>query len=290
MKIMFLMFFVFLCVVSPRLRCIVRHPILTIYYMTKDIYKYIRYKRWREYRGYGTLTIYTGLFGHGKTLILTKMARSIYKKYNNKKVYDFNEKKWKTQKIHIVSNVKLNDIEYIHLNSLTEMLTYADDKFNDGVSAWIFCIDEMSTQINSREYKDNFTTELLNVLLTCRHYRFEILGTAQRFNHVDALVRQVTTSADECSKIWRLVNVAKYDAWTVENTADITKIKPKRTKCMFIKDKDFNAYDTKAVVENFKDNVKRGNILTDKEILETLALQDNMNSKLYLKKRFRKKL
>ena len=290
MKILIIVFLVVIFFMFPKFRCIVFHPILTIEYCIKDIYKYLRYCRWREYRQYGTLTIYTGLFGHGKTLMLTKIARKIYKKYNNKKVYDFKDNKWKVQRIHIVSNVKLNDVEYIHLNALDDMLVYADDRFNDGVSVWIFMVDEMSTQINSRSYKENFTTELLNILLTCRHYRFQILGTAQRFNHVDALVRQVTSTADECNKLWRLVTVSVFDAWTVENTADITKIKPRRTKCYFIEDSDFLAYDTTAVVENFKDNVKRGNILTDREVLETLSVCQNEYSKLYLKKKFKKKL
>ena len=256
MKIIFIGAFIIIFIFSDRFRCVVMHPFLSIRYVLSDIYKYIRYCRWREYRGYGTLTIYTGLFGHGKTLIMSKTARSIYKRYNNRLVFDFKSKCWKRQYINIVSNVQLNDINYIPLNSLNEMLTYADDKHNDGVSVWLFLVDEMSTQVNSREYKENFTTELLNILLTCRHYRFEIMGTSQRFNHVDALVRQVTSTAVECSKVWRLVEVYSYDAWTVENTADVTKIKPKRHRCIFIQDSDFDAYDTTAVVENFKENVK----------------------------------
>lgn len=274
----------------PWFRCAVLHPLSTIRYLITDVYKYIRYRRWREYRKIGTLSILTGLFGKGKTLMLTKMVRGIYKKYNGRKVYDFKEKKWKIQYINIVSNVQLNDIPYIELKNLSDMMMYADDRYSDGVSVWIFCVDEMSTQVNSREYKTNFSTELLNVLLTCRHYRFKILGTAQRFNHVDALVRQVTQVASECNKMWRLCTVYHYNAWTLENTSDITKIKPVSRQCYFIKDKDFKAYDTTATVKNFKDNVREGNILTDSEIMQyQLAQSENYNA-LHLKKRFRKKL
>lgn len=275
----------------PRIRCVFLHPFTTIKYLLIDSFKYLKYKRWNEYKNYGTLTIISGLFGKGKTLMLTKFVRSIYKKYNNKLVYDFNAKKWKTQHIHIVSNVSINDVPYIKLTNLSDMLMYADDKYSDGVSVWIFCIDEMSTQINSREYKTNFSTELLNVLLTCRHYRFKIYGTAQRFNHVDALVRQVTQVNCECDKVWRLCCVYDFDAWTVENTSDLTKIKPKRKHCYFITDSDYNAYDTVAVVENFKDNVRNGNILTDSEIMQFMNSQnDSTTSLLNLKRRYRKKL
>lgn len=290
MKGIIILALLLLLIFSVRFRCIILHPFSTVYYFLKDIYKYFRYKRYREYKNYGTLTILTGLFGKGKTLMLTKLVRSIYKKYNGKKVYDFKEKKWKVQYIHIVSNVILNDVPYIELKNLSDMLMYADDKYSDGVSVWIFCIDEMSTQINSRDYKSNFSTELLNILLTCRHYKFKILGTAQRFNHVDALVRQVTQVSSECDKMWRLCVVSDYNAWTIENTSDVTKVKPVRRRCYFIKDKDYNAYDTSAVVENFKDNVRIGNVLTDSEIIAFQTMQAETYNNLHLKRRYRKKL
>ena len=290
MKLIIVGVLIVIIIFSARVRCVLLHPFLTVKFLLLDVYRYIRYCRWREYRGYGKLTIFTGLFGHGKTLILSKTARRIYKRYNNRLVYDFRAKKWKRQYINIVSNVQLNDIKFIPLNSLNDMLTYADDLYNDGVSVWLFLVDEMSTQVNSREYKENFTTELLNILLTCRHYRFEIMGTSQRFNHVDALVRQVTSTANECSKLWRLVNVTIYDAWTIENTADVTKIKPRSRKCLFVTDADFNAYDTTAVVENFKENVKQGKIISDKEILEYQNLQTNENTKMYYRRKYRRRL
>lgn len=81
-----------------------------------------------------------------------------------------------------------------------------------------------------------------------------------------------------------------YDAWTIENTADVTKIKPRKRQTVFVSDKDFNSYDTTAIVENFKENVLSGNVLTDKEILEYQSLQNNDNTKMYYKKRYRKRL
>lgn len=271
----------------PYFRCIFLHPFHVIFYAIKDIWKYVHYARWREYRGYGTLTIFNGLFGKGKTLSSTIYGRKIYKRYNGKKVFDFNEKKWKTQFIKLVSNVDIKDCPYMKLNSLNDITKLTEH--NDGVSVWVVCVDEMSTQVNSREYKTNFSTDLLNVLLTCRHYRMQMIGSAQRFAHVDALVRQVTANAIECRKLWRLLQWDIYDAWTVENTTDITKIKPKKRKCVFVTDKDFNAYDTVACVESFKKNVLEGKHLTDKEIMDFQTNAENELS-LSMKRKYRKKL
>lgn len=271
----------------PPLRCMALHPFLTVYFAIKDIYKYFRYCRWREYRGYGTLTLFCGLFGKGKTLSSVVYARRIYKKYNGKKVYDFVDKKWKTQYIHIVSNVEIKDIPYIKLNSLSDIITIT--QHNDNVSCWLIAVDEMSTQVNSREYKTNFSTDLLNVLLTCRHYRLQIIGSSQRFAHVDALVRQVTQSAIECKKLWRVVEWQVFDAWKIENTADITKIKPNKVKTIFVTDKDFNSYDTTACVESFKENVAKGKHLTDSEIMQFQTEAENYVV-ANMKKRYRKKI
>lgn len=281
--IILLMLFVFI----PTLRCIALHPFKSIYYAIKDIYKYIHYCRWREYRKYGTLTLFNGLFGAGKTLSSVVYARRVYKKYNGKKVYDFVEKKWKTQYINIVTNVHIEDIPYMKLNSLSDIMTIT--QYNDGVSVWLIAIDEMSTQVNSREYKTNFSTDLLNVLLTCRHYRMQIIGSSQRFAHVDALVRQVTQNAIECKKFWRVVEWQIFDAWKIENTADITKIKPNRIKTIFVTDKDFNSYDTTACVESFKKNVMEGKHLTDKEIMEFQTAAENYVV-ANMKRKYRKRL
>lgn len=271
----------------PYFRCIVLHPIHVVFYAIKDMWKYVHYCRWREYRGYGTLSIFNGLFGKGKTLSSTIYGRKIYKRYNGKKVFDFKEKKWKTQYIKLVSNVAILDCPYMKLNSLNDITKLTEH--NDGVSVWVVCVDEMSTQVNSREYKTNFSTDLLNVLLTCRHYRMQMIGSAQRFAHVDALVRQVTANAIECKKFWRLLQWDIYDAWTVENTTDITKIKPRKRKCIFVTDSDFNAYDTVACVESFKKNVLEGKHLTDKEIMDFQTNAENELS-LNMKRKYRKKI
>lgn len=277
----------FLIIILPLIRCILFHPFKTIIYSIRDIYYYFRYLRWHEYNKYGTITVFSGEFGKGKTLSCTYMARRIYKKYNGKNVYDFKEKKWKTQYIHVVSNVDFTDIPYIHLNQMSDLITLSED--NDGVSTYLVVIDEMATQINSRDYKTNFSTDLLNTLLASRHYRIQIFGTSVRYNLIDKLVRDVTQTSVQCHKIWRIVILSYFDGWTVENTSDVTKLKPKFIRTYFVRNKDYNAYDTVACVENFKDNVKAGKHLTDSEIMQFRQSAEDLNITTSMKKRYRKK-
>lgn len=97
---------VFACIMSVCVRVIVTHPISTVWYGVIDLYKYFRFHRWNECAT-GTISCYVGLFGKGKTLSAVHKVVSLYKRYNDKKIFDFNRKKWVTQKIHIISNVSL---------------------------------------------------------------------------------------------------------------------------------------------------------------------------------------
>ena len=59
-----------------------------------------------------------------------------------------------------------------------------------------------------------------------------------------------------------------YDADEVEYASNPTLIKPIRRTGFFIKDKDYNAYDTLAVVDKLKKSVKDGDMMSEQEILE----------------------
>ena len=47
-----------------------------------DLFKYIKYKRWRECPSYGRICCYTGLFGQGKTKECVRFITNQYDKYN----------------------------------------------------------------------------------------------------------------------------------------------------------------------------------------------------------------
>ena len=262
---------VFACIMSVCVRVIVTHPFSTVWYGVIDLYKYFRYHRWNECAT-GTISCYVGLFGKGKTLSAVHKVVSLYKRYNDKKIFDFNRKKWVTQKIHIISNVSLA-IPYEDFVSLSQIVAVADrmrslDEQNDTLTCTIVLGDEFSVQLNSRSFKSNIDPLFLNTLLTCRHHHISLIYTSQRFNHVDALLRQVTSYVYTCNKVWRIMVHEQYDAFDLENASDPTLIKPKRRFGWFIRDAAFNAYDTLACVGNLTKSCKEGDMLTEEQILD----------------------
>lgn len=262
---------VFACIMSVCVRVIVTHPVSAVWYGVIDLCKHFRYHRWRECAT-GTISCYVGLFGKGKTLSAVHKVVSLYKRYNDKKIFDFNRNKWVTQKIHIISNVSLA-IPYEDFVSLSQIVAVADrmrslDEQNNTRTCTIVLGDEFSVQLNSRSFKSNIDPLFLNTLLTCRHHHISLIYTSQRFNHVDALLRQVTSYVYTCNKIWRIMVHEQYDAFDLENASDPTLIKPKRRFGWFIRDAAFNAYDTLACVGNLTKSCKEGDMLTEEQILD----------------------
>jgi hypothetical protein len=260
---------------SVTFRVIVTNPIKTVYYGVVDFIKYIKYRQWRLCKS-GTINCYVGLFGKGKTLSAVHYVCSVYKKYNNKLIYDFERKAWVTQKVHIISNVELS-IPYEKFISLSQLVSVADnnkqkDYENNTLTVTYVLGDEFSVQLNSRSFKNNIDALFLNTLLTCRHHHIALVYTSQRFNHVDALLRQVTSNVITCNKIWRVMVHAQYDAYELETANNPNLIKSKCRFGWFITNKAFEAYDTLACVGNLAKSCASGDMLTESEIL---ALQQN---------------
>lgn len=88
--------------------------------------------------------------------------------------------------------------------------------------------------MNSRNFKTNIDPLFLNTILTCRHYYISLYYTAQRFGHVDALLRQVTSCVIDCDKLWRLQRLNTYDAWDMENATNIQLLQPIARGCWFV--------------------------------------------------------
>ena len=270
--------FVALFIFCTTFRQIVLHPFSCIVYGISDFINWVHYCGWRNFKS-GFIICFIGLFGKGKTLSAVRYVCKIYKKKNNKRIYDFNRKKWVTQKVMILSNVELS-IPYIKLTSLRQIIDVSNqmreiDAENDTLTITLVLGDEFSVQMNSRQFKSNIDALFLNTLLTCRHHHISLIYTAQRFGHVDALLRQVTSYVVDCDKMWRIMRHAKYDAWDLENATSPTMCKPLLKYGWFIRDKDFNAYDTLACVSNLEKSYNDGDMLTEEEIL---ALQGNNGS------------
>lgn len=262
--------FIALFICFPLFRCSVLHPILLSYYLPVDLRDNFVHKRSHEYKS-GDLNIYCGYFGSGKTLSLVHKVSGIYNRYNGLQVWDDSQDKFVVQRILVLSNVNLS-IPYVPLESLAQVVAVADankqyDREHGTLTSTVVCMDELSVQMNSRSFKDNIDAYFLNTLMCCRHYHISFYGSAQRFAHVDKLMRDVTMSVIQCRKIWRFQLNTYYDAWEMENATNPEMIKPLSRHCWFVRNSDYAAYDTLAVVQNLKKKYDSNDILTEQEIL-----------------------
>ena len=272
----FLGFLIILCLFSVFIRTLLLNPFKTIFYGLKDSIQYFTQHRYDSMQT-GKLICYTALFGGGKTLSCVHYVNSLYNRYNDKRVYDIDRKKWVIQKVHIISNVDLT-IPYERFTSLSQVVRVAEqfkelDNINDTLTCTVVLGDEFSVQMNSRNFKTNIDPLFLNTLLTCRHHHIMLIYNAQRFSHVDALLRQVTTYVVECKKIWRVVIQTTYDAYTLENTSDPLSVKSLGSRGWFVRNKDFELYDTLACVGNLKHSVESGDMLSEIEIINKNSSQ-----------------
>lgn len=272
MELIYLFIFVFLCVWFVPFRVAVLHPFATVYYAVTDFPKWLFRKNWRLLDG-GILNCYGAHFGGGKTLSMAHFITRLYEKKNNKKVWDRGRKKFVTQKIHIISNFDLKLVPYEKLESLSQVLACAKynkqiDEENNTRTVTMVLIDEASVQLNSRNFKSNIDANFLNTLLTCRHYHISLWYSSQKFKLTDALMRSVTQRYIECEKIWRFLCLKEYNADEIEYASDPTMVKPLRRYGYFVKDRDYNSYDTLACVEALERSAREGDMLSEKEILE----------------------
>lgn len=270
-----LLFAIVVIAMFPTLRCAVLHPIKVIRFSIIDLFMAIKRKSFNLCKT-GELVAYVGLFGKGKTLSVVNRVCTAYNKYDGKTVWCSRRMAFVTQRIQVLSNVALN-IPYERFESLSQIVYISNNKeviddMNDTLTITLILGDEFSVQMNSRAFKTNVDPLFLNTLLTCRHYHMSLFYTAQRFSHVDALLRQVTSYVIDCDKLWRFQRQAKYDAWEMENATSPTLIKPLNRKCWFVTNEAYTAYDTMACVGNLKKSVSENDMLTPEEIL---ALQCN---------------
>lgn len=273
--------FVILLYCSVCVRLALSHPIHTLHYGTQDLYEYIKYHKWNNCTT-ADLICLTGLFGQGKTLSGVHLIVSKYRRYNNVRVYDFERRKWVTQKVLVISNVHLKHIPYEHMTSLSQIVSFCEnqakkDEENDELTLCFVLIDEASTQLNSRSFKDNIDYDFLNKLLTCRHYHIcGIYTTSQRFKLEDKLLRDVTQLVEDCHKVWRFQIIKYYDAWELENAGNPRLIEPIMRKGFFVTDMEYDNYDTYETVEQLHKSCDVNDRLTDEEIMARRYSPDNL--------------
>ena len=264
----------------PTIRCAFFHPVKLVRYGAVDLFQYLKYRKWNECRT-GELVAYVGLFGKGKTLSAVHKVVSMYEQYDGKPVWDRDRGMWVEQRVKVLSNVALS-IPYDDFVSLQQVVYCAEkngqyDKEHDTLTVTLVLGDEFSVQMNSRNFKSNIDPLFLNTLLTCRHYHISMYYTAQRFGHVDALLRQVTSCVVDCDKLWRFQRQNLYDAWEMENATNTQLLTPLTRRCWFVTNRDYAAYDTLACVGNLQKSFKEGDMLSEEEILSLRRNEQQAN-------------
>lgn len=274
--------------------CIMTNIFKTIKYSVLDLANHIRYKKKRLAKT-GEIIAYVGLFGKGKTLSAVNRVCTIYRAKNGLRVYCPRRKKWVSQRVNIVSNVHLKYIPYTKFVSLEQVVMSTDnvrkfDDDNDTLTCTYILIDEAGSELNCREHKTNIDPETLNAILTSRHWNISIILTAQRFQHIDALLRQVTTYVYSCEKAWRFQFLKKFDAWELEQASSPANIACQSIICWFIRDIDFNAYDTYECVTKLKKQMINGKMLTAEEVIKLKTGFDTVNMDgVHHSKKYRKR-
>lgn len=243
-----------------------------------DLYKHFHYRLYNRVP-LGLIRGYCGTFGNGKTLSMTHDMRLLYRKYNNKKWYDENKHKWVTNKMYILTNVELTDVPFRELVSLDQVGIWCSeqrkeyDNDNDICSVLIIGIDECSVQASARNFKTNFNADFVRSLMECRHHNVAMLCySAPRFKHVDAMLRQVTTEIYSCTKKWRFQKMLHFDAQLLEESDDLSLVRPDKKRMWFVRNSDYKAYDTMSCVANFIDTYKNDGFISE---MEKLSLQQN---------------
>lgn len=272
--------FVIGLIVSPTIRCATFHPFKTIKNGIVDICKYFRYKKWNE-APFGQIVGYIAdsgrVFGCGKTLTAVQYLTDLYEKYNDKIVWCSERKKFVKQKILILSNVRLTKIPYVNFVSLSQYVSLLDERYKkdreeDVLTVVYAFIDEASSILNSRSFKDNLSAPVIATLLTCRHYHSKLMYSSQQPQLVDALLRQNTSHYEGCDKLWRFQRVNYYDTQEIEYATNPTAVKPYKKKCWFIEDKHFARYNTYELLQTIDKKCKEGDMMTEEEILAHLQM------------------
>ena len=286
--------FIFVFVLVPQVRYTCFHLPTVVYNVVIDSYKYIKYKKYNEYRDFGKMFIYVANdkqpFGSGKTLSIVDYIRYVYNRYNGVQVWSKSDNKFVEQKIKIYSNVTLFGVPYILLVSYEQIINAR--KNNDDSCISLFVIDELGSQFNNRNWKNNLPPDLLEAILQQRKSKIGILGTVQDWSLFDATLRKVSSECIECGKTWRYVVNRSYYAKDMERAQYNTElIKTRSVRCFFATDKIYNSYDTNERVDKLVSDVKKGEIISNEEIL-THASGDisDLSTLTNIKRKYRRRV
>ena len=254
---LFALVFLILWVLSPFFRTLLKNLHFSFYYIFKDTIKYFHEKEWEKFGLYG-IDMYINMFGAGKTLSMTHKATQLYRHYGDN--------------LRFISNYHLVDIPYIPLINFNQLVDLGTDD-SDYIGT-VVLIDEISTVLSHRNFA-NFPIEMLSMLLQQRKRHIYIMCTAQRFFMVDKIWRSITTNVKDCTKYWRFENIKSYDAWEYENAVNAELLKYRNNFWWFVRDRDYEAYDTSEMISK----QSADDFISNEEAIKRKGL-DSMNTRI----------
>lgn len=290
-------------------RCIIFNIHNVLYYFGCDIYTFFRDKRWEDFDHFG-IDMYIGMFGHGKTLSMTHKAVRLYAKYGDSIRFVSN---YELKGIPYIPLKNFNQIvklgqeaieaeqkgKYLEVGEDIPLYYYdengnikkeyrrkvkidVDELGNDiyerkilrpKYKGTVVLIDEIEDLLSHRNYA-SFPLQMLNTLTQQRKAKIYIMCSAQRFFMVDKIFRSITTHVIDCNKYWRLQHMRYFDAWDYENAMNADMIKQICHKWWFVKNKDFNSYDTTQMIS--EDMSK--DFISNEEHLARVGLDSMVNA------------
>lgn len=225
----------------------------TILNWCKDIYFYIKEKRWKIFEGWG-LHVYVGRFGSGKTATMVHDAYSLAKQY---------------PQLTIVSNLQLMNFpehtQILPLRTMQDIINAPDNT--------LVLIDEIGTIFNSRDFassKISVPKILFQHVCQVRKRHLEVFSTSQRWNFVDKQLRDIVSTVRVCNvhshhPFSRLGTVRVYDAVEYDKAFSnpMIPLVPQSGYAYVQNDFVRSLYDTTELIEN----MLTSEYVSDEEIL-----------------------
>lgn len=260
-------------------------------HLFKDIYNFFKKKKYNNFKGFGRIVLYAAsgsqVFGSGKTASMIHEVLEIYHRYDGLQVYCEDLQEFVTQRIHIISNVELFDVPYIKFENVNQFVDI--DKYEFGPEdVTIYLLDESGAIFNSREFRDNISTEFLARLLQSRKNKVCLYMTSQRLQFTDKILREICSVVVECRKSWRFIRCREYSALDLEYAINPEIVRPLLTRYWFATDRDFANYNSFQIVEQLRKKYKPGDYLSTSEVLQTYGdNSSDLDVNTNLKKKYR---
>lgn len=236
-----------------------------VYYLVKDIIRYIKNQEWKVFKEFG-IDMYVGGKGQGKTQSAVEYIDYMYRRYG----------------VTVMSSTPLLTIPFKPLNNYHDIMNIDDE---NGI---IILMDEAGVLMSNREWA-KFPVAMVLELFQLRKNGVKILLTSPDYNDVDIILRKHTDNVIYCSRVWRLQNNKTYSGKDVRNCNDTTLLVPLSNRWWFIRDKYRQMYRTRFKVKN-PDDFKAENYITNKELVEATGTVDTYPSMARLNKRGKKRI